>query len=66
MDEPAEEDIESALTTVRSALSGPKGKELMDLYFETMKELVTDHAISSRIRFTYRVSVFRVKLIAFI
>ena len=69
LDEPAEEDIESAcqlLITVGSALSGPKGKESMDRYFEKMKELAGDHTISSRIRYMLRVSALRVKLIAFI
>ena len=69
LDEPAEEDIESAcqlLITVGSALSGPKGKESMDQYFEKMKELAADHTLSSRIRYMLRVSVLRVKLITFI
>ena len=68
LDEPDEEDIESAcqlLITVGSALSGPKGKESMDLYFEKMKELAVGHTVSSRIRFMLRVSVLRAKLIAF-
>lgn len=68
LDEPAEEDIESVcqlLITVGSALSGPKGKETMDLYFEKMKELVADHTVSSRIRFMLQVSVLCVKLTAF-
>jgi translation initiation factor 4G len=68
LDEPAEEDIESVcqlLATVGSALSGPKGKEPMDLYFEKMKGLAAGHAVSSRIRFMLQVSVFRVKLTAF-
>jgi translation initiation factor 4G len=62
LDEPAEEDIESVcqlLITVGSALSGPKGKEPMDRYFEKMKGLAADHAVSSRIRFMLQVSVLR-------
>ncbi|KAG8772959.1 hypothetical protein FRC20_005384 [Serendipita sp. 405] len=54
LDEPAEEDIESVcqlLKTVGSALSGPKGKESMDMYFGRMKELSADPGVSQRIRF---------------
>jgi len=67
LDEPAEEDIESVcqlLITVGSALSGPKGKETMDLYFEKMKELAAGGTVSSRIRFMLRVSVPCTKLTA--
>ena len=65
LDEPAEEDIESAcqlLITVGSALSGPKGKDTMDLSFEKMKEFLADCTVSSRIRFMLQVSALRIKL----
>ncbi|KAG8832145.1 hypothetical protein FRC17_001935 [Serendipita sp. 399] len=54
LDEPAEEDIESVcqlLKTVGLALSGPKGKESMEMYFGRMKELSQDPNVSQRIRF---------------
>ncbi|PVG02628.1 hypothetical protein CPB86DRAFT_531314 [Serendipita vermifera] len=54
LDEPAEEDIESVcqlLKTVGAALSGPKGRETMDMYFGKMVELSQDPSISQRIRF---------------
>ena len=65
LDEPAEEDIESAcqlLITVGSALSGPRGKDTIDLSIEKMKELVADCTVSSRIRFMLQVSVLRIRL----
>jgi translation initiation factor 4G len=68
LDEPAEEDIESVcqlLITVGSALSGPKGKETMDLYFQKMKELVAGSTVSARIRFMLQVSALGTKLTAF-
>jgi translation initiation factor 4G len=54
LDEPAEEDIESVcqlLKTVGTALSGPKGKESMDMYFGKMNNLSQDMRVSQRIRF---------------
>lgn len=69
LDEPAEDDIESVcqlLITVGSALSGPKGKETMDLYFEKMRELAADDTVSSRIRFMLQVSAPRANLNVFI
>lgn len=54
LDEPVEEDIESVcqlLKTVGLALSGPKGKEPMDMYFGKMRELSQEPTISQRIRF---------------
>jgi translation initiation factor 4G len=54
LDEPAEEDIESVcqlLKTVGGALSGPKGKESMDMYFGKMNRLSRDIQVPQRIRF---------------
>jgi translation initiation factor 4G len=59
LDEPAEEDIESVcqlLKTVGAALSGPKGRETMDMYFGKMIELSQDPSVSQRIRFMLLVS----------
>jgi translation initiation factor 4G len=59
LDEPTEDDIESVcqlLKTVGAALSGSKGKESMDMYFERMKELSGSAHISQRIRFMLMVS----------
>lgn len=66
LEEPAEEDIESAcqlLITIGSALSGPKGKDTMDKSFEKMKAFAADRAVSSRIRFMLQVSVLRIELL---
>lgn len=60
LDEPAEEDIESVcqlLKTVGGALSGPKGKESMDMYFGKMGSLSQDAHVSQRIRFMLLVSM---------
>ena len=61
LDEPVEEDIESVcqlLKTVGPALSGPKGKEPMDMYFGKMRELSQDLSISQRIRFMLLVRLY--------
>jgi len=66
LDEPAEEDIESVcqlLKTVGGALSGPKGKESMDMYFGKMNSLSQDPQVSQRIRFMLLVSFSYIELI---